>query len=518
MRDARAFKRYAARLRGYLRRPLPFDAAPGIVASALARRESGFLRLLEDGVYARPASPYRWLLEEAGIEYGDAVALVRERGVEGALRVLHDEGVRVSLEELKGRRPILRGGRSREVVAGDFDNPIGSSDFVGRGGGSRSAPRRVAVDLDVLEHEAAHLALFLRAAGLEGHAVGQWRAAPPGLAGIKDALRFAKLGAPVEAWFSPTRERAPRDVAFTAYTLVAARASGRRIARPVHVPLDRPEPVLRWLERCAARGAPAFLSTTASAGVRLCLAATARRVEIEGTVLRLGGEPYTAAREEIVRAAGARAVCHYSMHEVGKVGMACTTPSARDDVHLLEDKVAAVHRDGVLSLTTVHPAAPKLLLNVETDDRVVVEERDCGCPLGRLGLRRHLHTIRSVEKLTSEGLAIGPIDVLRLVEDVLPGRFGGSAPDFQLEEDRSGALPRVSVVISPRVGAVDEAAVTEAVLAALGAGEAHRRMAARMWRDASTLRVVRREPSATAVGKVLPVHVSPPPAPPSRAR
>jgi len=79
------------------------------------------------------------------------------------------------------------------------------------------------------------------------------------------------------------------------------------------------------------------------------------------------------------------------------------------------------------------------------------------------GYRTHLHSIRSYEKLTSEGMNFVGSDLLAVIETVLPSRFGGGPPDYQLVEEEVDGLPKVSVYVSPRLGDIDEAAVVETV-------------------------------------------------------
>ena len=189
-------------------------------------------------------------------------------------------------------------------------------------------------------------------------------------------------------------------------------------------------------------------------------------------------------------------------------------------MHLLLDKIALIRRppaagsaDGVLAnvLTTLLPTTPKLLLNLENGDYGVVEERRCGCLFDGLGYAVHLHTIRSYEKLTSEGMTFLRADLVRLLEEVLPARFGGDPTDYQLieTEEAGTGLPRIDLVVSPRVGPVDDGAVKETVLRRLGRLDRTGGVGifSDRWRQAGTLRVVRQEPYATPVGKVLPLHV-----------
>jgi hypothetical protein len=105
-------------------------------------------------------------------------------------------------------------------------------------------------------------------------------------------------------------------------------------------------------------------------------------------------------------------------------------------VYLVLDKVAVINRPleraatgRALVLTSLHPGAPKVMINVEIGDSAVAEERVCACPLGELGLSTHLHTIRSYEKLTSEGMNVAGSTLLDLVDRILPARFGGNPTD-----------------------------------------------------------------------------------------
>jgi hypothetical protein len=187
---------------------------------------------------------------------------------------------------------------------------------------------------------------------------------------------------------------------------------------------------------------------------------------------------------------------------------------------VLIDKLALIRRERLLPggasvmlnvYTTLLPVTPKLMLNLESDDYGVVEERACGCALGELGFDLHFHTIRSHEKLTSEAMNFLGHDLIRVVEEVLPGSFGGGPTDYQLvEEETPEGLPRVRLVVSPRVGDLNERDVVAKVIGFLndlpGAGGA----CGERWRDGQTLSIVRREPYTTSASKVLALHTMKP--------
>ena len=142
-------------------------------------------------------------------------------------------------------------------------------------------------------------------------------------------------------------------------------------------------------------------------------------------------------------------------------------------------------------------------------DEAVVTNRACGCPLERLGWVTHLQTIRSYEKLTAGGMTFLDADVVRVLEEVLPARFGGGPTDYQLLEDEAAdGRPRVRLLAHPALGLLDEKAVAETFLVAVGQAGGAEEVMALMWRDAGLLRVERRPPYTTPTGKILHLHVS----------
>ena len=54
----------------------------------------------------------------------------------------------------------------------------------------------------------------------------------------------------------------------------------------------------------------------------------------------------------------------------------------------------------------------------------------------------HLHDVRSFEKLTAGGVTCLDVDVIRVLEEVMPRRFGGRPADWQLVERLDGDRAR----------------------------------------------------------------------------
>jgi hypothetical protein len=200
------------------------------------------------------------------------------------------------------------------------------------------------------------------------------------------------------------------------------------------------------------------------------------------------------------------------------VGLGCFNPVASDDVHFCKDSLALIQKNRAVNhaLTSVEAflfsslllSSPKILLNVESGDWGRIENRKCGCKLEELGLTEHLYDIRGFDKLTGEGMTFIGTDLVRIIEEVLPARFGGSPTDFQIveEEDEQGHTC-MSILVHPRLGAIDKAELTNLVLNELSKGKDAQRMMAQVWAYSAIIRIKRIPPFVTAAGKLLPLHI-----------
>jgi hypothetical protein len=146
---------------------------------------------------------------------------------------------------------------------------------------------------------------------------------------------------------------------------------------------------------------------------------------------------------------------------------------------------------------------------MEVDDYGIVEERKCGCGLETLGYTTHLSDIHSYRKLTGEGVTLVGSEMIHILENVLPARFGGSPLDYQLlEQEDARGLTRLYLTISPRVTLASEQDVIDCVMDALRSSSASADIARSVWQHAGTLQVRRAEPVWTARGKLMPLHIS----------
>jgi phenylacetate-coenzyme A ligase PaaK-like adenylate-forming protein len=265
----------------------------------------------------------------------------------------------------------------------------------------------------------------------------------------------------------------------------------------------------------ARQGACAVI-TTPSAATRLAAHAADRKIGLSNIDFFVGSEPLTSGKAEEITNTGARVWDRYAMTETGAVGIACARPTAIDDMHFLADSFGLILSprtlpDGAavnaLVFTTLLSSSSKILLNVESDDFGEVTTRRCGCIWDTLGMHTHLAAVRSFSKLTGEGVTVLGTDFLRILEEVLPREFGGRSIDYQLlEAEDADHLTRLYLVVSPAVGPIDEARMQARFMEELRDPRRDRSLMPPLWRQAETLRVVRRDPVPTARGKLLPFH------------
>jgi hypothetical protein len=507
---AYGLSRLAFRLRSFCETTLDAAAAERTIRERLESRDAMVLRLVER-VLAAPRSPYRALFRAAGCELEDVRQLVARDGVEGMLRAIAAAGVRVSFDEFKGRVPIERGGERVHVTDEDFDNPLTAGDFSRTSGGTYGRPRRILVDLDYVADTAPSWAAWF--------AAEDWLARPlvfatptyPGI--VLRQLRCVRFGKPFEAWFSTGAGGSAGYRLVSAYlNWLVRRQVGVPAAEPVS--LDDLGPVASRLADLAAAGRPPCVCTSPSTAARIALAAHAAGRSLTGVAFLLGAEPVTAARHRTIEISGARAVTTYGTSEVGPIGAQCALAAETDEVHLFLDQVAVVSHPrplvtgdtvDALLITALLPSCPKLMLNVEIGDYGTLVDRRCGCGLGRLGYARHLHTVRSFEKLTGEGATIQLGDLYRVLEEVLPRRFGGSSADYQLvEAETERGLPRYVLRVSPEIGAIDEQVLVTALLEEVGRLRRPYPFMVDQWTQAGAVRLCREHPQPTGQGKVLP--------------
>lgn len=511
------YARFITGMPAFLRQRVTPAEARTIIAARLQTREQNFLSVLERAVFARPESPYNFLLREAHIEPGDVRQLVTREGVDAALASLYDAGVSVSFDELKGRAPMVRGGRTFPITAESFDNPLIARDYEAQSSGTTGAATSVKAGLAHIAMQTPMMVLSQEANGTIGAPTIAYRPGPPCNTATNIILRHITIGNPVRRWFSPVTSSDTRS----ALRFRIAGALTPRLVRLCGYPFPQME-VLPFKDAIVvARAAQAYardegrclVRCSVSAALTVSIAAVENGLDLTGVTFNGSGEPPSSGKTRGINASGARYVTSYSMTEAGPLGAACARGADPTDVHVLRDKISLFQRMqmpsggdepvGAFFLTTLLATGPKILINVASDDFGILEERDCGCPLGELGLHQHLRQIRSVGKLTGRGITLVASDIVHIIEDVLPGVFGGTPQDYQLveEEDGTGAT-HLCLLVSPSLKLADEDAPGRTLLEALSRGTPNASLQSAMLRSAGAVSVRRQQPRASARGKL----------------
>jgi phenylacetate-coenzyme A ligase PaaK-like adenylate-forming protein len=301
------------------------------------------------------------------------------------------------------------------------------------------------------------------------------------------------------------------------YIIYGSRLWGAKLVKPEYAGLQEAARVAQWMADTKKQFGGCCLIASVSPAVKLCQAAIENKLDIRGTRLIVSGEPLTPAKRQQIEAAGVSVTTRYTLSEVGEIGYGCPQAGATDDVHLFHDSVALIqHRRKVeptdiyvdaFLFTPLLPTASRILINMESDDYGVMETRGCDCLFGQLGFNTHLHNIRSFAKLTGSGMTMVGTDFVRILEEVLPAKYGGTAADYQLlEEEDSRGQTHLSLIISPEVGAVDEGQVIATLLRELRRAPHPGKLTAGVWAQADLLRVKRQHP-ISSMGKVATLHL-----------
>jgi hypothetical protein len=518
---ARIYWRFILGLRGFFKDTITLQQSEDIIRRRLQNREKNLLLLMKNAVYGNKGSPYLQLLKLAGCEYGDFERLVQSNGAELTLKRLAAEGVYLSIEEFKGNKEVNRNGKIFRFKENDFNNPFISGHIETRSGASRSAGTRTIYDFGYLtDNRVVYLIPMLHYCGVDSAPFALWWPIFPG-PGPMVMICYTKAGNTPMRWFSLAKQGLNPSLEMKVgshIVALAGRLSGAKLPRPEYLSPDESWKVAEWMAGITKKHGSCIFSTYPSLAVRICSAAKMKGIDLTGVKFLLNAEPITKAKQKEIDSVGATTSIKYAFTEAGFVGLGCLSPSATDDVHLCKDSLVLVQQPREVPyaataveaflFTTLLSSAPKILLNVESGDWGMVETGSCGCKLEKLGLTDHLYNIRGFDKLTGEGMTFIGTDLVRIIEEVLPAKFGGTSTDYQmLEDEDERGYTRMSVLASPELGAIDEAELVKTILAELGKRSSNQRMMADVWAQAKTLRVQRKQPLTTARGKLMPLHI-----------
>jgi hypothetical protein len=511
----------AAAVPRFLRERITPQQAEEAVKKLVETRVERFLELIRLQIYGRLGSPYLKLLKHAGCEFSDLQTQVHRHGLEETLTALAKEGVYLTSDEYKGKREVVRGRESFRITPRDFECRAASAGFTMQSSGTRNAPVSTFNSLDWRTQRIMGNAVAYAACDVFSSAYAVYQ---PIISGrVAPVLGRAKIGIATDRWFAPKMPinswlEGQYHYLSTSLIVLLANWFGPGMARPEFLESGDVRPIVEWILKNRRDGKKCCIQTVPSNAVRIARTALELGVTLEGTTFLGGGEPLTQSKRALIERVKANVLVTYAFGGNINVGQGCGNPAFTDEVHVQESLVAVVEHPRPLDDssppihpllgTTLHPLAPRLLLNVENGDYATMVRRDCGCALERVGFTQHLHTIRSFEKFTSEGMNYFGSDLFELLENVIPSEFGGGPGDYQLveEEDERGQT-RLTLVVHPELGEINEAMLLLRLQQALAQGSRNQRFMSKIWQDAGTFRIRREVPHASDRGKILPLHI-----------
>ena len=519
LRDVVVGLRFFMDLPFFMRRRLNSAQARKVINERAANRGILFLDTCRRAI--KGGSPYARLFEWAGCTLGDIEELVKSVGLDQALRKLYSQGVYLTGEEFKAQRPVVRGSASFMVQPDQLRNPEAAYHIPTLTGRSRGQGTAVLNDMENFWESAPNSLVSLDVHGRHKWAQSHWQV--PGSGVLGRIVEMNMIGLPPKRWFSQVDPIPaglhPRYEWSEKIFIWGSRLGGVKIPTPQFVSMQDLTPITDWLFGVLARGKTPHVYTTVSSAVRLCLFALEKDIPLAGTFFTVLGEAVTKARVDVFKKAGVQFVARYSSMEAGLMGFNCHHSSAPDDMHVIRDRVALIQAgtgqtaSGLppksLLVTTLTTRNPFDFINFSTGDQADMQQMDCGCPLEGIGWSPHIKNIRSFEKLTGGGITFLDYDLIRVLEEVLPQRFGGAPTDYQMVEDEdSDGLPVLRLLVRPSLGEMNPDEVERVFLNALSHGGGAQKVAAEQWRDGQVLKLERRDPIMTPAAKILHLHQS----------
>jgi hypothetical protein len=452
--------RFFWRLPFFIRRRMNLTQARELVQHRLANRNQLFLDVCKRTIRAN--SVYARLFNLAGCTIEDIKHLVEKEGLEGALQTIYKQGVYLTGDEFKGLRPVVRGSTRFHIRPEQLRNPDAANHIPALTGRSRGQGTAVLFDLEDCWEGGMDALTSLGAHGPHDWVQGHWQLPGSGVLGW--VIRTTMMDLPPERWFSQVDSRAPgvhwRYVWSERALRWGSALAGVKLPLPQFVPMKDLSPIAKWVSLTLDSGKTPHICTTVSSAVRLCLFAQDKGIDLTGAFFTVLGEAVTPARVGVFKKAGVTFIARYSSMEAGLIGLTCHNPTASDDMHIVSNSVALIQA-GVSGVNAGLPPKALLitrltqknhfdLINFSIGDQAEMGQRSCGCPLGEIGWHWHLKDIRSYEKLTGGGITFSDHHLIRILEEVLPQRFGGAPTDYQLvEEEGKNGLPVMKLLASP---------------------------------------------------------------------
>jgi phenylacetate-coenzyme A ligase PaaK-like adenylate-forming protein len=190
-------------------------------------------------------------------------------------------------------------------------------------------------------------------------------------------------------------------------------------------------------------------------------AATANGLDLTGCSALTAGEALTEAKRRVIESSGMTVYSSYGTTDFGGIGMPCAQMTEGNCGHVMKHAIALVSRKqetawtdtavNSLYATSLLPQSARIFINAEIGDTGVIESATCDCLFSKLGFDLQVRDIAAISKVTAQGVTIEISELVPLLEEALPARFGGHPGDYQLCETEAGSQTELVLRISPGV-------------------------------------------------------------------
>jgi hypothetical protein len=446
----------------HLRSPLEADPE-GIIRKEMEDRGDNFLAHATT-VMSLPEHPYAQMFRLAGSSYADLESSVRRDGVEATLEKLLEEGVFLTHDEFRGKKEIVRSGRHIPALPSIWNNPASKGGYVQSSSGTSGRPVTTFYSVAAARHGENMGVLFLREFNFSGSARVSLAPILPGF-GLFSAISTGRLIGGYDRWFA-TGGANRKNLHYRIVTrlLVAeAKLLGLRVPYPTYLEQNDFLPAAQYIKKRLDAGDQAGMNGFVSAIARVAEAALSNGLDLTGCSALTGGEALTDAKRQLIESAGIKVYSSYATTDFGGIGMPCSQMSTMNCGHVMKHAIALVSRTqksawndthvNSLYATSLLPIASRIFINAEIGDTGIIEKATCDCSFSKLGFDLQVRDVAAIRMVTAQGVTIEITELIPLLEEKLPARFGGHSGDYQLCEAEAGSQTEIVLRIRPGVSA-----------------------------------------------------------------
>lgn len=504
--------------REFLHEKVSLSECQNLIREGINNREDNFLIFFKKIIYENKKNPYLELLKLSHISFEDIERMVKKKGIEETLYILKNEGVYVTFEEFKEKRTVKRKGKTFYFKKEDFSNPIRARMGEIFSGASRGPARELTIGIEYLMQKLVHEAVVFDLHRIMDAPLALWYPPFPSNVALYP-LRLQKLGLLPKVWFSQINPAVNNPSLSIKIFLFKKNIKNiflkPKYPFPQYVSLKDAYIVAQWASEMINKYSMCSIHTYVSSAVRVCAVAKETGLNIAGTRFFISGEPLTERKRMEIEGTGCKTVNTYYFTEGGLAGCNCDNPLIKtDDIHFFKDSFALIqhiretqeHKLNLFLFTSFYQGCPIIMLNMENGDYGVIEKKNCGCLLDQYGFFDHIYNIRSIEKICSEGMTFYTKDIIDIVEEEFPKKFGGSSIDFQIveEEDKDG-LTHLYIYVNPEIKDINERLAKQILFDRLRPN-INRSVRIKFWEEADTFRIIKAYPFETPRGKILPFY------------